>query len=467
MNSFTKRFIGDRQFYKKVCLIVVPIIVQNAITNFVGLLDNIMVGQTGTDQMNGVAIVNQLLFVFNLCVWGAVSGAGIFTAQYYGKGDHEGVRNTLRGKFLLLSVVLVLGVSLFLIKGKTLISLFLHETDGIGNAEVTLQYGYTYLLVMVIGLFPFVVSQAYSNTLRDTGETVMPMVSGIIAVVVNLFLNWVLIFGHLGAPRMGVVGAAVATVISRFIETAFIMIWTHSHKEKNPFIIGVYRTFKIPKALFIQILKKGTPLAVNEGLWALGMTMLNQCYSLRGLSVVAAFNISSTITNLFGVVYLAMGDAIAIIVGQLLGAGKMEEAKDTDRKMIFFSVMTCIVIAFTMSLFRHAFPAIYKTEKEVQELASYLILIGSVFMPAWAFLHGCYFTLRTGGKTIVTFIFDSVFMWCVEVPVIFCLAHFTALPILMLYISCQLVELIKCFVGFILVKKGIWLQNIVQGISSE
>ena len=141
----------------------------------------------------------------------------------------------------------------------------------------------------------------------------------------------------------------------------------------------------------------------------------------------------------------------------------MEEAKDTDRKMIFFSVMTCIVIAFTMSLFRHAFPAIYKTEKEVQELASYLILIGSVFMPAWAFLHGCYFTLRTGGKTIVTFIFDSVFMWCVEVPMIFCLAHFTALPILMLYISCQLVELIKCFVGFILVKKGIWLQNIVQG----
>lgn len=464
MLRLKEKFIGDKAFYKKVCLIVVPIIVQNAITNFVGLLDNIMVGQTGTDQMNGVAIVNQLLFVFNLCVWGAVSGAGIFTAQYYGKGDNEGVRDTFRGKFLLLSIVLVASVSLFLLKGKTLISLFLHETDGVGNAQATLQYGYTYLLVMLIGLFPFVVSMAYSNTLRDTGETVMPMVAGIVAVVVNLCLNYVLIFGHFGAPKMGVVGAAIATVISRFVEVLVIIIWTHTHRDKNPFIVGAFETFRIPKALFIQILRKGTPLAINEALWALGMTTLNQCYSLRGLSVVAAFNISSTIINLFSVVYLAMGDAIAIIVGQLLGAGKMEEAKDTDRKMIFFSVSLCIVIAATMSLFRNAFPQIYNTEETVQLLAGKLILIGSVFMPAWAFLHGCYFTLRTGGKTIVTFIFDSVFMWCLEVPIIFSLSHFTAMPILMLYISCQLIELVKCLIGFILVKKGIWLQNIVQDI---
>lgn len=464
MKKWKEKFIGDKAFYKRVCMIVLPIIVQNAITNFVGLLDNIMVGQTGTDQMNGVAIVNQLLFVFNLCAWGAVSGAGIFTIQYYGKGDHKGVRDTFRGKFMLLFLVLVAGLAIFILQGQNLIGLFLHETDGIGNAQETLKYGYTYLLVMLIGLFPFVVSQAYSNTLRDIGETVVPMKAGVTAVFVNLLFNYILIFGHFGAPKMGVIGAAIATVISRFVEVSIIIVWTHTHKEQNKFIVGAFKSPKIPKELFLQILKKGTPLAVNEALWALGTTTLNQCYSLRGLAVVGAFNISSTITMLFGVVYLAMGDAIAIIVGQLLGAGKMEEAKDTDRKMIFFSVSVCIVIAAIMSLFRNSFPRIYKTEMEVKALAGQLILVASIFMPCWAFMHGCYFTLRTGGKTIITFLFDSVFMWAMEVPIIFCLSRFTALPVVMLYICCQLVELVKCLIGFILVKKGVWVQNIVQGI---
>ncbi len=464
LQRISKKYIGDRAFYQKVLLIVVPIIVQNAITNFVGLLDNIMVGQVGTDQMNGVAIVNQLLFVFNLCVWGAVSGAGIFTAQYYGKGDHEGVRNTFRAKIILTSAVAVLGVLLFLAKGEWLISQFLHETDSVGNAQKTLEYGRSYLRVMLVGLFPFVISQAYANTLRDIGETVLPMKAGIGAVAVNLVLNYILIFGNFGAPKLGVAGAAIATVVSRFVEAGIVIIWTHTHRQKNPFIVGAFRTLRIPAQLMRQILVKGAPLACNEALWALGMTMLNQNYSMRGLSVIAALNISSTISNLFSVVYLAMGDAIAIIVGQLLGAQKMEEAKDTDRKMICFSILCCLAIGFTMSLFRNLFPSIYNTEPEVQSLAASFILIVSALMPMHAFLHGCYFTLRTGGKTIITFLFDSVFMWTIAVPCAFVLTHYTALPIVILYAVVQCLDLIKCVIGFALVKKGIWIQNIVRGM---
>lgn len=464
LQQIRKKYIGDRTFYRRVLFIVVPIIIQNAITNFVGLLDNIMVGQVGTDQMNGVAIVNQLLFVFNLCVWGAVSGAGIFTAQYYGKGDHEGVRNTFRAKLVLTSLVAVIGLTLFLTRGGWLITQFLHETDGIGNAERTLSYGTSYLYVMLIGLFPFVITSAYANTLRDVGETVLPMKAGIAAVAVNVILNYILIFGHFGAPRLGVVGAAAATVVSRFVEMTIVVAWTQLHKEKHPFIVGAFSTLRIPAQLMRQILMKGTPLAINEGLWALGVTMLNQNYSLRGLSVIAALNISSTISNLFSVVYLAMGDAIAIIVGQLLGAQKMEEAKDTDRKMICFSVLCCFIIGLTMSLFRNLFPAIYKTEPQVRSLAADFILIASVMMPFYAFLHACYFTLRTGGKTIVTFLFDSVFMWVLAVPCAYVLTHFTALPIIALYAAVQSLDLIKCAVGFIFVKKGVWLQNIVREI---
>lgn len=459
-----RKYIGDWSFYKKVLWIAVPIIIQNFVTNFVGLLDNIMVGQVGTDQMNSVAIVNQLLFVFNLCCWGAVSGAGIFTVQYYGKGDEEGVRNTFRAKLLLLFTVLCLGLLVFGFGGGLLIQQFLHETDGIGNAAVTLAEGRKYLWIMMVGLIPFVLTQAYSNTLRDVGETVLPMRASVVAVMLNLLLNYILIFGNLGAPVLGVQGAAIATVISRFVEAAIVIVYVHAHYLKFGFIQGAYKSLRIPLQLMKQILIKGTPLAVNEALWAVGITMLNQCYSTRGLAVVGAFNISSTISNLFSVVYLALGESISIIIGKLLGAGEMEKAKDEDRKMIAFSVACGILVGGAMALLSSKFPGLYKTEPEVRALAAQFILVASFMLPFYAFLHGSYFTLRTGGKTIITFLFDSVFVWVIAVPTAFVLTHFTRLPILPVYMIVCSTDFIKCIIGYVLVKKGVWVQNIVKEI---
>ena len=166
------------------------------------------------------------------------------------------------------------------------------------------------------------------------------MLAGVIAVFVNLLFNYILIFGKFGAPQLGVVGAAIATVISRYVQAAVVVVWTHTHVEKMPFIVGAYREFKIPGQLAGNVLKKGTPLMINEILWAIGMATLTQCYSMRGLDAVAALNISTTISNLFSVIYMAMGSAISIIVGQLLGAGKMQEAKDTDTRLIAFSIFS-------------------------------------------------------------------------------------------------------------------------------
>ena len=356
------KFVGDKEFYKKVLMVAIPIIVQNFVTNFVGLLDNIMVGMVGTDQMNGVAIVNQLLFVFNLCVFGAVSGAGIFTVQYFGKGDVEGVRNTFRAKIILLSTVLLVGFAVFGFGGSTLIKQFLHESGGVGNAAATLDIGLDYMWIMMIGLVPFVLSQAYANTLRDVGETVLPMKASVVAVFVNLVLNYILIFGHFGFPELGVKGAAIATVISRIVEAGIVITWVHTHSNRMPFIKGAYKTLRIPMSLMKQIIIKGAPLAINEALWAMGVTMVNQCYSTRGLVVVGAFNISSTISNLFNVVYLGLGDAIAIIIGRYLGAGQMKKAKEEDRKLIAFSVVCCLFIGAVLASLSGVFPEFYNTE---------------------------------------------------------------------------------------------------------
>jgi len=456
-----RKLIGDKQFYRMVLLVAVPIMIQNGITNFVGLLDNIMVGQVGTAQMSGVAIVNQLMFVYNLCIFGAISGAGIFGAQFYGSGNDQGLRDTFRFKVLVCILLLALGILIFLAFGESLIRLYINTDADPLEAARTLASGKEYLQIMLVGFLPFTIAQMYASTLRETGETFKPMQAGLLAVVINVILNYILIFGKFGFPVMGVRGAALATVISRFAEGAFVLIWTHCHPKQNRFVVGAYRSFRIPMRLVKQIIRKGMPLLVNEALWSVGMAVLMQCYSVRGLTVVAGLNISNTITNIFNVVFIAMGSAVAIIVGQLLGAGKLRAAKETAGKLIFFSVACCVVIGLVMALCSPFFPKLYNTTEEVRGLAQKLIVIAALYMPMHAFMHAAYFTLRSGGKTIITFIFDSFYMWMVSIPLAYCLSRFTGMSILWMYLCCQMIDIFKCILGFVLVRKGAWLQNIV------
>lgn len=460
--KFWNKYFGNRQFYRMTLSVAIPIMIQNGITNFVGLLDNIMVGQVGTEQMSGIAIVNQLLMVFNLAIFGAVSGAGIFTAQFYGRNDTEGVRNTFRFKLIIATLLTLTGISIFYFFGEQMITMYLlGEGNGL-SVEDALRYGKEYLWVMFFGLFPFAIVQAYVSNLRECGETVVPMVAGIIAVFVNLALNYLLIFGKFGLPMLGVTGAALATVISRYVEALVVILWTHLNSKKMPFIVGAYRSFKVPSHLVANIIKRGTPLMCNEILWAAGIAMLNQCYSLRGLDAVAANNISGTISNLFNVVFIAFGDAIAIIVGQQLGAGRFEEAKDTDTKLIVFSVLSCIVIGSIVFLLAPLFPLLYNTTEGVRNLAASFLRVAAIYTPAWGFMHAAYFTIRSGGKTMVTFLFDSVYLWVVSFPVAFVLSRYTTLAIIPMYTCVLSIDIIKCIIGFILVKKGVWINNIVS-----
>ena len=461
------KFFGNKAFYRRVLILALPIMLQNAITNFVSLLDNIMVGRVGTEAMSGVAIVNQLLFVFALVVFGAMSAAGIFGAQFYGQRNHEGVRYTFRFKVIMAVIVLVVGILVLIFAGEDLINLYLHEDGDAGDIALTLKYAKEYLAIMLPGLLPFIGVQIYASTLRETGQTFVPMLSGIIAVCVNLIFNYLLIFGKFGFPELGVRGAAIATVISRFVECGIVVLWTHIKHERNQFISGAYRSLYIPGSLVKKIIIKGTPLIMNEGLWAAGMATLNQCYSVRGLSVVAATNISSTIANLFNIVFIALGSTVSIIVGQHLGADEKEEAKSSAYRLIVFSVLCCIGVGGVMALLSPLFPKIYNTTEEVRSLARYFILIGAVFMPMHAFLHATYFTLRSGGKTLITFLFDSVYIWVFSIPIAFLLTRFTAMTIVPIFVLVQAADAAKCIFGGFLLKKGAWIQNITVSLDNK
>ena len=462
LEKFRRKYIGDRNFYGRYIALALPMIIQNAVTNLVSFLDNIMVGQLGTEQMSGVAIVNQLIFVYNLAIFGAVSAASIFGAQYFGNGNHKGHMYSFRFKLYAALTVTALTILLFVTKGESLISLYLTDTSGNGATGAALQYGLQYLVIMMAGLIPFAVNQSYATNIKETGQTLIPMIASFVAVGSNAILDYLLIFGIGPFPELGVQGAALATVIARYIEALMIIIWAHRHREKNRYLEGAYLGFGIPKYELKAIIIKGLPLMINEVLWAAGMTAVIQCYSIRGLEVVAGLNIATTITNLFNIIYIQLGACISIVVGQYLGAGELEKAKDADNKMIVFSVFCCVIVAVCMLFIGRFFPQIYNTSEEIRTLATRFIAVSAIIMPFCSFSHASYFTLRSGGKTMVTFLFDSVFTWIVVVPTAFLLAHYTGLGIISVYFFVQATELIKVAIGYFMVHSNVWLVQMVK-----
>lgn len=458
-----KRYIGDRSFYRRILAVAIPMIIQNGITMFVSLLDNIMVGQVGTVQMGGVSIVNQLIFIFNLTVFGISTGAGVFSAQFFGCKDYQGVRYTMRYRLITSVAVSALAIGIFLFADDSLIGLFLTGEGNPADAMQILEYGKDYLYIMLFGLLPFALSSAYAGTLREGGQAVVPMVAGAIAVGVNLVFNYILIFGHLGAPAMGAKGAAIATVISRYVELAVIVCWTHCNPDKNPFVPGLLKSLYIPLSLVKKLILKGIPLMCNEILWSLAVTFMSQCYSTCSLDVVNAVNISSTVNNLFNVVMISIGNTAGILLGHMLGAEQSrDEIRTQSRQMIALSLVTGIFFGGLLASISHVFPQLYNTSDSIRATAASMILITAILKPNLALVHTCYSIIRAGGKTWMTFINDSGFMCCVSAPLAFVLTQFTELPFLAVFFLCQMPEILKMILSFILLRGDAWMQNLTH-----
>ncbi len=456
------RYVGTKQFYKKVLRLLIPIIIQQFITSFVSLLDNVMVGSLGTEAISAASIANTVLTVHMLAIFGGLSGPGIFGAQFFGKGDMEGMRCTFRYKLLFGLSFTVGAIAVYLLFGEQFISSFLQGDSNGGDLARTLEDGVGYLRVMLVGLIPFTLVQIYAGTLREAGETRAPMFAGICAILINLFLNWVLIFGHLGAPALGVRGAAIATVISRFAEMVIVVVHSHRHTDKYRFLLDAYKSFRIPRRLAGRITRTSLPLLVNEILWSLAMTFINQFYSSRGLNAVAALNITSTAWNLFCVIMFAMGSATAIMVGQQLGAGKIPAARDTAGKLIFLTEVIHVIIGAAMVLASPLITRLYQVNEDVRELTRQLLVIAGLSLPLHSFAHSTYFTIRSGGRTVITFLFDAVYSWLITVVLAFCLTRFTDMSIVQIYACVQFVDVIKLVIGLLMLKSGFWARNVVR-----
>lgn len=451
---------GDRQFYKKVLAIAVPIMIQNGITNLVNMLDNVMIGSLGTEAISSVSIINIFIQAFNCIIFGAVAAAGIFTAQYHGAGDTENVRNTFRVKLMMnfgIAAIMILLMSFFNDKA---ISLFLHTSDSTGDLAKTMELGKDYLAVILVGLIPYAISQAYASTLRETRQVMLPTYAGLVAVATNFVLNVVLIFGLLGFPALGVVGAAIATTISRFAELLFLMICVHKNSEKYTFIRGAYKSFKVSANLLAQIARKGLPLLINEVLWSTAMALRSQCISTRGLDAVAAVNIQNTIYNVMVIAYIALANSIAIIVGNMLGAGKSEEAIDSNRKLLTFAFLMGILMGSLQIAISPIFPKLYNTTESVRSLATYMMIISGISMPMGSLALSCYYTLRSGGLALLTMLFDCGYACVFTVPIGYILAFGFNANIYALFAIVTIVEAAKGILGLVLISKVKWARKL-------
>lgn len=453
-----KKLIGSKGFYKMVLAICIPIVIQNGFTNLASLLDNIMIGQLGTLSMSGVSITNQLLQVFNVTIFGAMSGPGIFMAQFYGKKNKEGVENCFRIKLIIGIIIALLAIFLFYTFGQQLISLYLNDNPT--DSLKTLNYGMDYLKIMLIGLIPFVITQVYSSSLRETGNTVLPMIASVVAVIVNFCINYILIFGHFGFPQLGVTGAAIGTVVSRVVEMSINIVGGY----RNTYLKEAMVLKKVPLSLTKEMLKRGLSLLCNEILWSISIALISQSYSTRGIIAVAAINITTTVTNFFMIVCYAIGNSISIVVGQQLGAGEIEKAKDYDLKMLFMNFVMCLAIGIVLFNVSSLIPQIYNTSLEVKALASQLLKIAACMLPIISIYYSSYFTMRAGGKTFLTFLFDSGYTFVFTFMSALLLTRLTSLPILTIYLLVQCVDIPKATLGLVLVRKGIWVHNIVSDL---
>ena len=447
--------------YKKALKLALPMMIQNGITNAVGLVDNLMVGSIGTEAMTAVSIVGQLIFVFNLAIFGGISGPGIYGAQFFGQGNKEGFLNAVRMKMWICMVCTILGILTFVFGGSFLINLYLQGNGTSMDAGLTMQYAREYMTIMLFGLVPFAFTQVYAGSLRETGESIKPMVGGIASVVVDIVFNYFLIYGKGPFPELGVQGAAIATVLARLVEMGVVIFWTHKTNTRDSFMYGIYKTMKVSTDLAKSMLKKGFPIFINEFLWAGAMAALTQCYSIRSLEVVAGINISNAICNVLNVVFVALGAAVGVIIGQLLGESRFEEAKKGAVKLMFFSGGICVVTGLILILISGVFPELYETTDEVKHLGKIFIIITASYFPIQGFLNALYFTIRSGGKTFITMLFDSVFSWLVIVSTAAALCFFTDIPIFGVYIVVQSLDIIKIVIGYAIFRKGVWITNLV------
>lgn len=451
--SRIKAHIADKAFYKRALTVMAPIVLQQFVTTMVSLVDNLQVGQLGPQSIAGVSIANQFFFIYTLMLFGIAGGGGLFVAQFWGAEDKEGMKQGYRFMLITsLAVALVFMAGAY-IAAPRIIGFFTDDAGAISE-------GVAYLRVVFLTYLPIAFSIATAGSFRSIGQAKVAMVPSIVAMFTNMFFNYTLIFGHFGAPRLGVRGAAIATIIARVVE--LLMLYYAMRRDTCPFGTRLVRMFKVKPALFKKVFVKSLPLVANELLWSTGVTMQYKAYSTRGVLALAALNIMYTVNDMFFVVNSGQATAVSVIIGHALGANRIDEAKRDSRRLLLFGVFISLCLLLVHITTGLLVPLAYNVGENVRQMARILITISAFMMPFYLMNAGFFFILRAGGDTRSVMLMDSLYSWIVVVPYVLALAKLTDLPLISMFLLVQLTEFLKLGIAYNLFRKEKWAKNLTE-----
>lgn len=446
--------LSDSVFLKKALMIACPVALQGMLNTIVNLVDTLMIGTMGATAIAAVGLANKYFFVFSLLVFGIVSGSGILAAQFWGSGDVKGIR-----KVLGLSILLALAGSLCflvpaLLSPQSVMRIFTTSEDSI-------QLGSRYLKIAVL-TYPFLaLTNVYVAILRAVNKVVFPVISSCIAILINICLNYVLIFGKFGAPALGVSGAAIATLTARTIEILLILGYVYG--KKLPVACGLRQLFGWNKAFVSQFAKTSAPVIANEFMWGLGTTMYSLAYGRMGDEAVAAITIATTIQDILVVLFQGLSAATAVILGNELGAGHLKRAEKYAVHFFILQFLSTVGVALLLIGIRWPIIGLYNITPEVARDVSLCILIFAAYMPAKMFNYvNVVGVLRSGGDTKMCLFLDTSGVWFLGVPLAFLGALVWRLPIYIVYALVMTEEIYKAVLGYLRYRQKKWLRNLTE-----
>ena len=452
-----KNLFGTGQFYRKALTIAIPIMLQQLIQNMVSLIDNFMVSGLGDISMSGVNVAGQVLFIFMVYVNAICMTGGIFLTQFYGAKDKNGMKQAF---FFKLAMGLAAAIPYFLVCvvfPRNVLSLML-----IGNtqADLILDEAVSYIRIMFFIGIPMTISVCIASSLRDMGRVKAPLIVTVIATLTNTAFNWMLIYGHMGFPAMGVRGAACATVIARTLEfIIFIVIYA---KEKPDFAISFGQKFKTDGAQFIKTLKKGGSILFCEMTWVLSETVTTAIYNGRGgADVVSGMASSFAIANLFFIAFGGIYSATGVIIGKTLGEGRLDKARDQKTWILSGSAIFGVFMMIFGFITTLLVPVVFgRLSANAIEICRNMVILMSLFMPVWVYINAQMAVARAGGDTAMGAYTDATITIFVMLPLVFSLGLLTSIGPVMMYMCVKLLDLGKVVVFHVWLKKERWLKNL-------
>ncbi len=444
----------DKALYRTIATIAIPITLQNLINFSVNMTDTVMLGFMGQTQLSASALANQPYFVFTLLLFGITSGASVLTAQYWGKGDTDAI-NRITNIALKVSIgfSLLVSFTLFFFPSQ-IMAIF---TDN----QTLIAEGTNYLRIIAPSYILSAVTMTYLNLLRSVEVVRISLIISLVSFLINVFLNWLLIFGNLGFPRLGIMGSATATLIARFFEIVCVFLYIGLGKPKVT--IKIKHFFKTDMVLLRDLFQYSTPVVFNELLWGLGMSMQMVVLGRMGAEAVAAASIANVVQRLSTVYVMGMASAAAVIVGKMIGEGDQHKTKSAATKILVISLILGILSATAMFFCRSFTTTYYNVPEQTKMIAENIMMFGAIIVFFSSFnATNIVGILRAGGDTKFALAIDISFLWLVAVPcgaIAGLLLHW---PVPIVFFILMIDDPIKFLIGIARFKSGKWMQNLTR-----